>query len=310
MITNDDKLEIFESFRIDRKLPKYAKPASVYRTSKSKDENVGEEDWEPVMMNGSGVNISIGEKMVFAPANFRGVLTTVQGRPGLWAQKPGILGWFKYLIYLVTHKKEEKAAAKVPTISIAEFFASVKNSVQELELIQERAAGYERAMVQAQSTGQTALLEKLKQGLETNRNEGQLVAIDNRKFITEEDLVRFVKVAKKGLRLDWVGNFTRMIPPEIVEKKIRMDELGIFDNYGVLHYDPEAKSWSETELEKAKRIRDAKDPILFGLMAGSRKLYFVGDWVDEQCDLTLEQIVDQLGTDVVKLLEAPNEDKR
>jgi hypothetical protein len=307
MITNDNKLEIFENFRIDRKLPKYAKPASVYGTSKSKggDENMSEDEWGPVM-SGSGMNITIGEKMVFAPANFRGPLVTVQGRAGLWAKNPGIFGWLKYLLYLITHKREEKAAAKIPTISITEFFASVKNSIQELRLIQERAAGYEKAMVQAQSTGQTALLEKLKQGLETNRNEGQLVAIDNRKFLTEEDLVRFVKVVKKGLRLDWVGNFTRMIPSEIVETKIRMDELGIFDNYVVLHYDPEAKSWSETEAEKAKRIRDSKDPILFGLMSGSRKLYFVGDWVDEQCDLTLEQIVDQLGTDVVKLLEAPN----
>jgi hypothetical protein len=304
MIT-DNKLVLFESFRIDRKLPKYTKLTSVYRTSKGGDENVSEEGWEP-MMSESGMNITIGEKMVFTPANFRDVGSNIQGRSR--AKKLGIFGWFKWFKYLINYKREERAAAKIPTISIAEFFASVKNSVQELELIRERAAGYERAMIQACSTGQTALLEKLKQGLETNRNEGQLIAIDNRKFLTEEDLVRFVKVAKKGLRLDWVGNFTRMIPSEIVERKIRMDELGIFDNYAVLHYDPKAKSWSETEAEKVKRIRESRDPILFGLMTGSRRLYFVGDWVDEQCDLTLEQIIDQLGIDTVKLLEAPSKE--
>jgi hypothetical protein len=35
-------------------------------------------------------------------------------------------------------------------------------------------------------------------------------------------------------------------------------------------------------------------------MRGSRNLYYMGDWVDEQCDLTLAQIVDALGKDVVQ----------
>ncbi len=298
MITGN-KLDILENFRIDPKLPKYAKPASVYRTSKGMSENMSEDEWKS-MGDSDGMNITIGDNIVFAPGNFRGVLTSVNGRPGFWARNPGIFGWFKYLLYLVIHKKEARAARKTLTISIGEFFASVKNSVQELELIQERAAGYEKAIVQAQSSGQTALLEKLKEGLETNRNESQLIAIDSRKFLTEGDLVRFVKMINKGLRLDWVSNFTRIIPQEVIERKIQMDELGIFDNYAVLHYDPEMKSWSETQAEKAKRIQAERDPILFGLMSGSRKLYYVGDWVDEQCDLTLEQIADFLGADVVK----------
>jgi hypothetical protein len=87
-----------------------------------------------------------------------------------------------------------------------------------------------------------------------------------------------------------------MIPPDIIDRKLEMDGLGIFDNYVVLHYDPDKKSWAETQAEIAAR----RDPILFGLMSGSRNLYFVGDWIDEKCDLTLEQIVDQLGPSVVK----------
>lgn len=172
----------------------------------------------------------------------------------------------------------------------------MKNSIQDLEVINSRASGYSIAMEQAGQAGQTALLEKLKKGLMTYRNETQLVAINSRKYITEDDLVRFVKQAKKGLRLDWIGNFIRMIPPEILDRKVRMDGLGIFDNYVVLHYDPSKKSWAETQAEIAAR----RDPILFGLMSGSRNLYFVGDWIDEKCDLTLEQIIDQLGSSVVK----------
>lgn len=42
-----------------------------------------------------------------------------------------------------------------------------------------------------------------------------------------------------------------------------------------------------TQKEKEK----AKDPILFGVIQGSRKLYFIGDWIDDYCDLTLEKMM-------------------
>jgi hypothetical protein len=278
MLTKDYKLIVFEDFRVDHKLPKYARPSSVYQES---DESSDESKFS------NGVNVSFEDNLVFS--NF--TRNTVEST----ARSSWISGWFKYLYHLFKPKKREPK----PTISITEFFTSVKNSTQELEIVRERAAGYERAMTQAKNGGQTALLEKLQKGIEINRNEGQLVAIESRKYITEEDVVRFVKEAKKGLRLDWVCNFTRIIPPKVIELKVRMDSLGIFDNYVVLHYDPNKKSWAETQAEIAAR----KDPILFGVMSGSRKLYFVGDWVDDFCDLTLEQIADQLGSSTVRELD-------
>jgi hypothetical protein len=60
----------------------------------------------------------------------------------------------------------------------------------------------------------------------------------------------------------------------------------VFDNYVVLHYDPQANAYGMTQEE----VRKKKDPILFGVIHSSNKLYFVGDWIDEVCDLTLEQL--------------------
>jgi hypothetical protein len=119
-------------------------------------------------------------------------------------------------------------------------------------------------------------------------------------YLSEGSLVRFYKASKKGLRLDWVANFTRTIPPEVATKKVRADEVGAFDNYVVLHYDPAEKAFSETEWEQLART--SKDPILFGLMKGRRILYFVGDWIDEVCDLTLDQLADVIGKDAVKTI--------
>lgn len=39
-----------------------------------------------------------------------------------------------------------------------------------------------------------------------------------------------------------------------------------------------------------------KDPILFGVIAGSNKLYFIGDWIDEYCDLRFDDVVNNART--------------
>lgn len=174
---------------------------------------------------------------------------------------------------------------------IDSFFKSIKNGVEELEVVETRLGSYLAAIAQAKKNGQTALAERLETNIEGVRTETQLVALKLTKFITEEQLVRFVRKAKKGLRLDWIKNFTRMVPETVIRWKEKADDRCVFDNYVVLHFDPEAKSWEETAKEKELR----KDPILFGVLRGRRRLYFIGDWVDEFCDLTLDQLADVLG---------------
>ena len=48
--------------------------------------------------------------------------------------------------------------------------------------------------------------------------------------------------------------------------------------------------------EQRRQIK-AKGPILFGVIAGSNKLYFIGDWIDEYCDLRFDDVVKQCTDD-------------
>jgi hypothetical protein len=89
----------------------------------------------------------------------------------------------------------------------------------------------------------------------------------------------------------------RIIPKEIQEAKKRADELKVFDNYVVLTYDPKGQMVKLTEKEKEA----AKDPILFGVIKGSTKLYFIGEWEDEYCDLKLEDIMSFANKDITEL---------
>ena len=74
---------------------------------------------------------------------------------------------------------------------------------------------------------------------------------------------------------------------DVVEKT-----RGIFDEFYVVFTDYTGKE--ERKVEKERRD---KDPILFGVFKNNTnvadRFYFLGDWVDEYCDLTLDKMVEQ-----------------
>ena len=261
MLTPDGtKLLLLEDFIVDGSLPKYVKQDAEEATRR-----------HHFIQHHRGGGILIEANVM---------------QRGFWARL-----WF-WITSLWTKRESP------PTLTVEQFFDNVRNSADELTIVKARAAGYERALKGAKAAGQHALVEQLEQGLVAHAMEAQLLAIGLTKVVTESTVIRFYKQSPKGLRLDWVRNFARPIPEAIVKKKTRADELGCFDNYAVLHFDPQAKSYAETEAEKEAK-KPHRDPILFGMMTGRRQLYVIGDWIDELCDLTLDKIVETLGTDAI-----------
>lgn len=178
------------------------------------------------------------------------------------------------------------------TIDALEFFSYVKLSAKEsVSTYRDRVSDYLKEVHNAVTVGQTALMEDLLRGLVTNKYESVLFAEGLYYVVNEEQMVSFVKQCEKGVKLDYIKNFTRPLPQYVVDKVDRVNQLEVFDNYVVLYYDPDGKIYKETAKEEAKR----KDPILFGVIAGSTKLYYIADWVDEYCDLTLEKFIDIIG---------------
>lgn len=172
------------------------------------------------------------------------------------------------------------------------FFSLVKTTSKDsVKTYRDRVNDYLKAIYNAVRSGQTALLEDLARGMVSSKYESVLYAEGLYYIVTEEQMIDFVKKCEKGIKLDYIKNFTRPLPEDVIDKIDKINSLEIFDNYVVLYYDPEGKIYKETAREEAKR----KDPIIFGLIAGSNKLYYVADWVDEYCDLTLEKFIDIIG---------------
>ena len=267
-------LELVSNFHPDRALPKYVR---IEEERKGKERHskyeMGSNDL--ISFETSGENPVIMRQLMLQ--------RTLLGRLWLW-----IVSWFK----------ETKVFTK--PMSIMEFFSSVKSSAQDISIVEARAEGYKRAIVKAKQSGQTALLEKLTDGLHAYKMETQMLSIGLNRFVSEATIVEFYKKSEKGLRLCYVKNFVRPVPDDVAKLKAQADELELFDNYVVLSYDPEAKSYEETKAQKAAR----KDPILFGILKGRTDLYVIGDWVDEMCDLTLDGMAEVLGREAAEELES------
>ena len=168
---------------------------------------------------------------------------------------------------------------------------------QEMEDYYNRIGPYLVAMKKAKQMGQQALIDQLLSRIFIVKFESFLRAKGFHHKISEAQLVNFAKKTEKGVSLTYIKNFSRPIPDEVLQKKLEADSCHVFDNYVVLHYDPEGKVYAHTQEEAEKERAKKADPILFGIIADCRDLYYITDWTDEYCDLTLDKFIEVSGLD-------------
>lgn len=310
MLNNDKTgLLIFDNFHIDFNLPKWKKRESNVTSGDSDSISSGPRFNRFTRTGGTIANSGF----LFVPENplvINGI--PVDGNVGVENKKASffdkIFGREKKRKKLELERiqkemqapnfKIEEAPAITEEITPREFFESVKNSAEELKLAHDRFENYEKAIEHLKRTGQVAILERMEYELEIHRAETQLYATGFTKVITEDNVIEFAKKSCRDIRIDWIKNFTRLIPEKVIEAKEKCDANLIFDNYVVMHYDPYKDGTLKT-LGDIKKEQE-KDPILFGVISGSNKLYYIGDWIDEYCDLTFDKLVEKLGEDAIK----------
>lgn len=259
-------LLILDNVQVDHNLPKHKKPEA----------SIGN------LVNPSGLAfdegfVALADSVNFPTAN----LNHNKDKKNIFARI------FYYLFGWMLNREEK------PKMTVAQFFANVKEGIEKIELYEDRVNSYLAVAAQAKKAGQTALFEHIMEDVEQAKFESLLLASGFDTCITEQQVVDFYKQSDKGLSLTYIKNFTRIIPEKVLEQKDKADAIKVFDNYCILHYDATKKAFKLTQNEK-------KDPILFGLIKGVNKLYYIADWIDSECDLTLKQIIDKFGEDAIK----------
>ncbi len=143
------------------------------------------------------------------------------------------------------------------------------------------------------TTGQTAAIKKLLFHLECVEKEREIIKMGIDTFIYRDDIEEYIdNIAKDTVKIIELENYEREIPDEIVNiieiVKSKFDQLYIvFTDY---------TGKMERKVEKERR---EKDPILFGVFQNTKsrvvidRFYYLGDWEDEHCDLTLDKMVNE-----------------
>lgn len=145
-------------------------------------------------------------------------------------------------------------------------------------------------------TGQKDALEKLVFILETNDKEKKLIDMGINTFVYRDDIDFYIDHNPDNevhpVKVIELSRYEREIPDEIV--KVIENTKSLFDQMYVVYTDYTGKK------ERQEKATKAKDPILFGVFCNTServcidRFYYLGDWVDEYCDLTLEKMISYL----------------
>lgn len=165
-------------------------------------------------------------------------------------------------------------------------------------------------------TGQIRGLRKILFCMESIEKEQQLVDMGITTFIYKDDIDFYIDTvantrsrSERPIKIIELERYEREIPDEIVDVIDKTKEL--FDQMYVVYTDYTGKEERKIEAEKKQ-----KDPILFGTFQNREKkvcidrFYYLGDWVDEFCDLTLDKMINEtekLGRNIVRTITTPKD---
>ena len=130
--------------------------------------------------------------------------------------------------------------------------------------------------------------------------ESVVVAAGFTSYITEANMIDFIRKSERGTMVDFLRYYEDELPQEVIDKKIAADKLMVFDNYVVAYYSDlihrAVATQQKVSAREEQKVRERRrDPILFGVIKNSRKLYYICDWTTDTDDLTLEKLEKELG---------------
>jgi len=176
------------------------------------------------------------------------------------------------------------------------YFKYLKSNLTQLEdkVLRQSLDRLAILLKQIDGLDQHALFEHLSKLVAIVVRQQELLACGLGTFLIKEVIEKFrTKVSGRPVDLKKLEEFPRIIPKDIATQIKTIKEKNLFDEYWVLYYDSTPKKKEEIKSTK-ERIRE-KDPILFGKFSYQPDIfYYILDWTDEYCDLTLENMVQDI----------------
>ena len=161
------------------------------------------------------------------------------------------------------------------------------------------------------TAGQIRGAEKLMFHISCIEKEREIVKMGITTFVYRDDIEFYISnVASDVVKIIDIESYEREIPDEIVEIIGRVK--GKFDQLYIVFTD-----YTGTVERQVEQERRQKDPILFGTFQNGStrsvidRFYYLGDWIDEYCDLTLDKMVNETKNvgkrNIVRTIKTPED---
>lgn len=180
-----------------------------------------------------------------------------------------------------------------------EVFNEIKNSVNQIsrEEILRNKENLSALISKVLKTGQVDVAKNLLFNINAMNKELLWASskLNFDKYVERDLLLEYIdKCEDRSVVIQYLENFPRDIPDTVVEKIHACKEENIFDTYIVVFTDYTGEVRSKIQEDNRE-----KDPIVFGMFCDLEnkevynRLYFIDDWEDEFCDLTLEKLIEE-----------------
>lgn len=188
----------------------------------------------------------------------------------------------------IENKEKQKEA-----ITPSQYFDYLKNAKNTIttEALKDSFSTFIQLGEKYTKLGQIESLKKLCFLADTLKKEEKLIELGITTYIYRDVIEDYIEhVAGKTVKIVELSRYMREIPDELVDTVEKSKDL--FDEFYVIFTD-----YTGREERKIEQERRDKDPILFGVFKNNDnvadRFYFLGDWVDEYCDLTLDKMIEQ-----------------
>jgi hypothetical protein len=186
-----------------------------------------------------------------------------------------------------------KESKEMKEISPSQYFDYLKGAKQQVttDALKESFEVFVSLAEKYRKTGQVESIKRLCFLADTLAKEEKVIELGINTFIYKDTIEDYIEnVANKTVKIIELSRYMREVPDEVCEVVEKTKDL--FDNFYVVFTDYTGKEERKTQKER----RD-KDPILFGVFRNNTsvadRFYFLGDWIDEYCDLTLDKLVEE-----------------
>lgn len=178
------------------------------------------------------------------------------------------------------------------------YFNHVKNMKKDIEdeNLQSVADNCLILLKKAKLTGQTKVAKKIFDQYSLIMRELNAAKYGFDTIVYKSDIEKFItEIAAHAVKIIELEKYPREVDDSVIDKLMIAKDNELFDEYYVVFTDYTMESTKTV----AKERRD-KDPILFGAFKSKdgndiveKRLFYIGDWTDEFCDLTLEEMLTQ-----------------